>query len=336
MGKEYTLRTVFICVLLACALSFAGRARAEKLEIGGTIDVDLFGGKQKNTDTSSDLKLDLFELSIDSELDEHVSAHALVNYEYEGGDEEESYNLVVDEAYLTLSKLVDQPLTIMAGKWYLPFGVFNNHLTTDPLTQDAYEINAPAVSFIFALEEIEGVDVSVTGYSSREARFADPNLAEPENDFGNYMVNASFAPGEFLKMSVYFDSEQGVNDRNDSLGASLSAAYQDSLTFDAEYIKALERDQGRSKDSAYSISGAFKPQPELELVGRFEGYDDGVDGYQDYDPDSLVGVEYRVSAGINYELHEHVTLMSEYRVTEVEDADVSNVKDWTLRLRLEF
>lgn len=339
MEREHILRTVFVCALLVCALSFAGgRVQAAELEIGGTIDVDLFGSKQKNSDNSSDLKLDLFELSIDSKLDEHVSAHALVNYEYEGGDEEESYNLAVDEAYITLTKLVDQPLTITAGKLYLPFGVFNNHLITDPLTQDAFEIGAPAVSFTFAPEEIEGMDVTVAGYSSREARFAeiDPNRDKPENDFGNYVINASFAAEEFLQASVYFDSEQGLDDRNDSLGVSLSASYLEILTMDVEYIKALQRDQDRPKDSAYSISGAFKPQPGLELAGRFEGYKDDVDGYQDYDPDSLVGVEYRVSAGVNYELHEHATLMSEYRITEVEDAEASNIKDWIIRLRLEF
>ncbi|MEW6378578.1 MAG: hypothetical protein AB1611_03100 [bacterium] len=335
MRKEKIFYPAFIYLLLACVLSFVGTVQAEKLEIEGTIDLDLYGSKQKNTDNSSDVKLDLFELSINSELDEHVSAHAVVNYEYEGGDEEESYQLVVDEAAITLSKLADMPLTIMAGKWCLPFGVFNNHLTSDPLTQDAYEINAPAVSFTLALEQVKWMDVSLAGYSGREARFADPN-AELKNDFGNYILNASFAPAEFFNLSIYFDSEQGVNERNDSLGASLSAAFLEKLTFDAEYIRALQRDQNRPEDSAYSISAAFKPLSVLELVGRFEGYDDGVDEVQDYESGSLIGEEYRASAGVNYQLHEHATLMSEYRITQVEDEEVSKIQDWTLRLRLEF
>jgi len=340
MKRDNVLRTVFGCVLLVFALIMAAplqaaekQAAEKQLEIGGTIDVDLFGSKAKNTDNQSDLKLDLFELSIDSKLDERVSAHAVVKYEE--GDQQD-YTLAVDEAYMTLSKLVDQPLTIMAGKWTLPFGVFNSHLTSDPLTQDAFEINAPAVSFIFSPEEVEGMDISITGYSSKEARFAaDPNAA-PENDFGNYILNASFAQGELFNLSVYFDSEQGVGDRNDSLGASLSATYMDTVTLDAEYITALKRDQDRPKNLAYSVAAAFKPLPLLELVGRFEGYDDDVDGSQSYDPDTLEGLEYRVSVGLNYELHEHAALMTEYRIMEVEKEEESNIKDWTVRLRIEF
>jgi len=331
MRKEKILWRAMVCILLAVVLGLVRPVQAENLKIGGTIDVDIFGSKHKGTNGSSDIKLDKLELSLQSELNEYVSANALVKYEYEDAD----YKLFVDEAYLTLTKLIDQPLTIKAGKWALPFGVFNNHLANDPLTKDAYEINAPGVSFSFAPEEVEGLDFSMTAYSSKDAHFADPNVPA-EDDLGNYILNATLTQTEFLTMSVYFDSERGAGDRNNSLGASISAAFQDSLFFDAEYIKALERDANHPKDTVYSISGAFKVLPPLELVGRFEGYNDGVNGDQTFDPESLAGVEYRVSAGANYELAEHATLMSEFRATEVEDVDVSPLKEWILRLRVEF
>ncbi|MEW5800916.1 MAG: porin [bacterium] len=340
--KKIAARAV-LCILLAGMVGFIWpvQVQAEDLTIGGTIDLDIYGYKNKNTTSQSDIKLDALELSIASKLSEQVSANALVKYEYNGED----YNLFVDEAYVTLSKLIDQPFTITAGKWYLPFGVFNNHLTTDPLTEDAYEICSPAVSFSIAPEEVEGLDLSLTLYSNREGLFADddPNTDRDvhdgyrRDDLGNYILNASLAQMEMIELSVYYCSEQGVGgDRNDSMGASLSATFQQNFTFDVEYIEAIDRDDNHPEDSAYSISGAFKVLPPLELVGRFEGYDDGVSGDQAYDPDSLEGVEYRVSAGANYELIEHATLMSEFRVTEVEDPDVSNVKEWTLRLRVEF
>ncbi len=181
----------------------------------------------------------------------------------------------------------------------------------------------------------------MTVYSSKEARFADSTILpeDKEDDLGNYILNATLTQTEFLTMSVYFDSESGAGKRNNSLGASISTAFQDNFSLNAEYIKALERDGNRPKDSAYSLSGAFKVLPPLELVGRFEGYDDGMNGPQSFNlatPDSLVGLKYRVSAGANYELIEHATLMSEFRVSEVDDADVSTIKDWILRLRVEF
>jgi len=341
MRKDKILCRAMLCILLAVVLGLVRPVQAENLKIGGTIDVDLFGYKHKGdssrdikANSSSDIKLDALELSIQSELSEHVSANALVKYEYEDAD----YKLFVDEAYVTLTKLADQPLTIKAGKWSLPFGVFNNHLANDPLTKDAYEINAPAVSFAFTPDEVEGLDLSLTAYSNKDALLADPNDTS-EDDLGNYILNATLTKTEFLTMSVYFDSEAGAGDRNNSLGASLSFAFKDHFSLDAEYIEALERDAVHPKDSAYSVCGAFKVLPSLELVARFEGYDDGENGTQDFDPqdpESLRGVEYRASAGANYELVEHATLIPEFRYTGLEDQDVSNISEWILRLRVEF
>ncbi len=339
MRREKMLCRAMFCILLAAIFGLVRPVHAEDLKIGGCIDMDLSGSKHKGANSTSDLKLDSIGFSIESVLNEHVSANAFVKYEYQDAD----YKLFVDEAYITLSKLTDQPFTVTAGKWYLPFGVYNNHMVNDPLTEDAYEINSPAVSFAITPEEVEGVDLSLTLYSSSDARYADPANNHTEDDFGNYILNASFEQAGFLNFSVYFASEQGAGGRNDSLGASMSATYMENLTFDVEYITALERDDTirndltiPGEDTAYSIAGAFKVLPALELVGRFEGYDDGVSGYQPYVDDSLVGVEYRVSAGANYELFENALLMSEFRVTELEDPGASNLKEWILRLRVEF
>jgi len=337
--------TLCIAIILAfwcCVSALGSPVRAAELKFGGIVNVDLYGSRQKNTDSTSDLKLDLIQLSLNSKINEHVSADAVVKYEK---GYEEDYIMSVDEAYLTLTGLTDLALSIKAGRLYPPFGVFANHLVYYPLTQDKYQINPLAVSFIYTPEEAEGLDLSATAYSNKDSLFTDPNS---EDDLGNYILSASFAPMKPFKLDIYFDSEKGAGgSRDDTWGSSLSAAYQD-LSFDAEYIGALHRDDEHSKESAYTISGAYKVKPDLELAGRFEGYNDGVPGNQKFnDPNTIkdhnddwVGLEYRVSAGVNYELYEHTNLMAEFRVSKVEGpvegADVSNVKDWTLRLSVEF
>jgi len=98
MREEKILGITMFCVLLAIVVGLVRPVQAENLKIGGTIDVDMFGSKHKGANSSSDIKLDALELSLESELNEHVSANALVKYEYEDAD----YKLFVDEAYSDL------------------------------------------------------------------------------------------------------------------------------------------------------------------------------------------------------------------------------------------
>jgi len=338
MKKVKTICIVISLAMLASALSFVSPAQAE-LNIGGSLEVYLSGNKAKNTDNSSDIAIDELDLSLETELNEHVTANVLLKAENGNNDGEGNLNAFVDEAYITLNKVADQPVNVTLGKWVLPFGVFNNHLINDPLTQDAYEINASALSIAFVQEGPIGLDLSATLYGNSNQLF-DPPAAGAENDLGNYILNATVKPVEFVDVSIYFDSEQWANnnDRNDTIGASVSATLPMGLSVDAEYITAVYRLGSDVKEYAYSASVAYEILPVLEVAARYEGYEDdnGVDDMYDPDNTGLLGLEYRVSLGGSYEIYENTSLMAEYRISEVEDSDQSNIHDWTVGVLVEF
>jgi len=115
-----------------------------KVKISGTLDCD-FRWMNYNSiykiysATTSDLYLRLFDLGIEAPLLDWATATAVLNSEWIGdylnqGDEK----IAADEVHFDLQD-ADFPFYLIFGKRTQPFGLFENYLITDPLTQDAYE-----------------------------------------------------------------------------------------------------------------------------------------------------------------------------------------------------
>lgn len=94
------------------------------------------GGDRK----SSDLKLATFELGVDVDAIRYVHAHALLLWE-----EDETEPVDLDEGFVTLGAEEDFPGYLTAGKLYVPFGVFESHFISDPLTLELGETRESAV-----------------------------------------------------------------------------------------------------------------------------------------------------------------------------------------------
>jgi hypothetical protein len=318
-NRLFILTAIIISVVFMC---HAGSLQAANLEWSGEVNVILYGiDMGDNGGSSSGIVLDEVVLNLGAEVVENVSATAVLKYE-EGED------LFLDEGYLSLDQFANQPMTLIAGKRVLPFGVFNSHLISDPLTQDKYEINAPGLTLAFSQEALQGLGFSLSVYS-------DPN---GDDDLGDFVLNVCMAPTELFNFSVYFDSAQGAGDRNNTAGVSLGVVVE-GLTVDAEYITALERDTD-FKETAYSIAAAYQLLPVFELALRYEGYDDDTGADEVFDDpinpneDPFAGLESRLSVGANYELYEHTNLGLEYRISSFEVDD--DINEWGIQLSVEF
>ncbi len=89
---------------------------------------------------SSDLKLATFELGLDVDAIRYVHAHALLLWE-----EDETEPVDLDEGFVTLGAEEDFPGYLTAGRLYVPFGVFESHFISDPLTLELGETRESAV-----------------------------------------------------------------------------------------------------------------------------------------------------------------------------------------------
>ena len=167
---------------------------------------------------------------------------------------------------------------------------------------------------------------------------------EETADVSSYILNITIFPIEALMLSAYYDSEPGDGDRNETAGGTLHFEFQ-KITFDAEYIAAIQRekhftDNREYNESAWFAAIAFQVMDPFEIAARYEAFDDDIDGDQDGH------LDYRYSLGFTYTLFEKddfaTSIMGEYRVSnfEVEPGNPNGVDDKLnelfLRLAIEF
>ena len=289
----------------------------------------------KNSDSTSDLYLRRLELGLEAEITDWIKANMTLNSEWIGdsvnnGDEK----ITVDEATITLQK-ENSPLYFVMGKRPQPFGVFENHLITDPMTQDAYETKKAGLTAGYTGPL--GLDVSATVYKGEEQMdhlvasglFEVTRDGAAGDDVGSYILSASISPVEdHLKFFAGYLSEPGRGSRNStgSLGVSAGIPGLKELRLDAEYMKALKRERYSGfnetfKEGVFSVTASYDfnkrerheeiggakfkdilahilDEP-LEFALRFERFDD--DGLAE--KTSSWSAKNRYSAGARYSFY---------------------------------
>lgn len=125
-----------------------------KLEVSGLIETEVgfsnnkpaAGGSEKGSDTV----LATVELAFDAKLSDMVSTHVLLLHE-----QDDTPGPVVDEGILTLGK--EEGFSLSTGLMYVPFGVFETNMVSDPLTLEMGETQESAIAFNYHSGEITGV-----------------------------------------------------------------------------------------------------------------------------------------------------------------------------------
>lgn len=312
-------------------------------------------GEGEAAETMTDLYLRAFELSVEADVVSWLSATIVLNSEYVGdplnaGDAV----ILVDEAHLDIT-LPGTPIYFILGKRIQPFGLFETYLVSDLLVQDGYETKA--VGITAGIKAPGQTDASFTAYKGhiRSDHMADSGLLGPHvPDFpqapaanvDSWIVSAQSAPvGDDWRISAGYASEPGDTARMTTLnvGSYLSVPFYENVEFNAEYMKALRRDEvpetGRSfLESALSVTAAYQLiPPEMQdqagrnyrarksrrlahptvIAVRYEALDD--DGRAEVT--GTWSVKHRFSAGGRYTFYERgnveAALGFEYRLQAV-------------------
>lgn len=231
-------------------------------------------GDSPSVSTTTDLYLRAFELGIEADIDDWLSATAVINSEYIGDPLNAGDSVVlVDEAHLDIT-IPHTPVYFVVGKRIQPFGLFETYLVTDLLVQDAYETKA--VGLTVGIKAPGETDLSITAYKGRvrgDHLAASgllgpevPDLPEIDAPFANsWIVSGLSAPaGDDWRISAALASEPGAVRRSTTLniGSYLSFPFYERIELNAEYMKALRRDDapglGRSfLESALSATMSY-------------------------------------------------------------------------------
>lgn len=231
--------------------------------------------------SASDLYLRRLEISVDGKLSDLAEAIFVVNTENlgdptQGGDG----TIVLDEGHIDLAGGDTSPLYLTFGLQTQPFGLFESHSVTDPMTQNAYEIkNVAAVLGITGPNEM---DLSVTSYKGEElmSHLMESGLFDAAplgwtprtiRNVDSFILSGRVTPvDDRLDLFASMASEPGRNRRNLTydVGLTLHAPPSQHFLLDAEYAKALRRESYPLAPSQEFREGAFSTSLSYQFVVR--------------------------------------------------------------------
>jgi hypothetical protein len=140
----------------------------ENIEIAGLVEVEAGYFEPFDAPSESDLVLATFELGILSQIGNWVEVGGALLYE------EDDTDLEVDTAYVTLYNPDVAPVFFTGGQIYVPFGVYDTNLVSDPLTLEIGETRETAALLGF---EYAGVGGSIYGFNGDHTLNGDNRIA---------------------------------------------------------------------------------------------------------------------------------------------------------------
>jgi hypothetical protein len=129
------------------ALSINGEAL--NVALSGVVEVEASWSEQGDVE-ESDLSLATVEIGLEAEGNEWVSGGLLLLYE-----EDDTEDVTVDEGFITLANADETPFFLTAGKLYVPFGMFESAMVSDPLVLELGETRESAALIGFCNDWVE-------------------------------------------------------------------------------------------------------------------------------------------------------------------------------------
>ncbi len=330
-----------MCAGLAMAVGLAaGSAVAEEWEgirlmpgvdLGVVVEVEATHEKQGDEETS-DLAVATFEAGVEIAPADGVRGSAALLWE-EGGD------LEVDVAMVELGGTESFPLTLSAGRMYLPFGAFDGQMISDPLTLELGETRETAVA-------LSGEWNGFTAWAGAFAgELGDADTVE------NAALALSWQPVEWLAAGVSYVTDLGegagyLDDLNDVLDAEGSRSQAagvsafvrldlDPVVVSAEYLGAVERlkwtdaegESAAERPEAWFADVVWAFANDWTVAARYEGS-------RNFKPGEMP--EHQGGGALFWSLNAFATLGAEYLYGAFVGEDAADRHLATVQLALEF
>lgn len=309
---------------------------SKNVTLHGLLEAEACYARPEGGEEESDLNLATAELSIEVIPNDYVGGHLTLLYEEEEGEEDD---IDVDEAVISLSspgQLFGQTPSLHVGRMYVPFGMFNSYMISDPLTLELGETRDTAA--LFALEG--DVWVLKAGFFNGET-----DASGDSNHIDNWVASLEFTPVDNLAFGVSYINDLAESDnelvQDETLYSSNVAGASAFLSvhcgqfgFEAEYLAALEgfdsalvgigADLTGRRPAVWNLELTWMPTEKLQLATRYEEANNFQDDVKRY------------GATASYGLYEHVVVALEYLRADA-DIDADDTVDMaTAQLAFEF
>ncbi len=315
---------------------------SDRINISGLIEVEAgfesmdYDDPALDDETSSDVVLATMELGVDAAIAKHVGGHLLFLWE-----EDDTEPVDLDEGFITLDGEDVVPMYLNAGKMYVPFGRYESHFISDPLTLEIGETNESALRVGYANDWVEiclaafNGDVDKAGDDDRIDDYVAAVVVSPQLGFEDFGLTAGLSYISNIGDSDGLEGETPgqLEDNVPGLGGFVSVAFQDRFFMEGEFVTATDHFQAgelsfdngeQAEPETWNLEAAFLATDDLEVALRYEGSSD----LGDFLP------EKRYGAALAYALFENTTLAVEYLRGSFENNDEADVL--TTQLGIEF
>ena len=319
----------------------------DRLTLSGVLEAEASYANLED-ENESDIVLATMELGLDAAINEYVSGHFLLLWE-----EDDTEPVDLDEGFITLTCGPNCPAYVSAGEMYVPFGNFESHMISDPLTLELAETRESAVMlgvkekgfygsvYLFNGDADEFDEDSHVDNYGAQAGFAMETDAFSLDIGGSYINNITDSDGwEGLFDGLEDERDVGV-ELDDYVGGIGAHAIMSTgpFMFISEYIIALDdvdfvnKEDGSILDITVEEISAWNAEfgYSFELGGKpataavaYQGSEDA----GDFLPES------RLMGSIGVEIYEATSLAFEYFHDEFENDDEADVI--TAQLAVEF
>ncbi|HID46745.1 MAG TPA: LbtU family siderophore porin [Chromatiaceae bacterium] len=300
----------------------------ENTEVGAVIEVEAGHHSPYEGDSENDIVLATFELGIESQITDWVSAGASLLYE------EDDTPLEVDVAYIHIGNEEKSPFYLTVGQLYAPFGAFETSMVSDPLTLEIGE----------ARETLGRLGFAANGFNGSVYVFNGDIKKDGDNVINSWGANAGYAmESENMKLSFGLDYLGNLGDSDalqaliDATGGSEVSSHVGGITANAmaefgsfvligEYLAATEAFE--ANEVAWNGGGAEPSAWNIEAGYNFSigGMESTLAiGYQGTEEALGLGLpERRVIAALSMGVYENTTLAFEYaHDTDYDNSDSS-------------
>ena len=316
---------------------------ADKITLSGVVEAEAcyqdmdYDNPATKDDDSSDITLATVELGVDVDIIKHVKGRVLFLWE-----EDDTEPVDVDEGFITLDGEDVVPLYLNVGKLYVPFGNFESHFISDPLTLELGETRESALTVGYmnkwmdvSVSAFNG-DIDETGEDNHiESYVAGASFSVPEELISNFGITAGVSYISNIADSDGLEGETPgeIKDYVGGFNAFLSISFMDKFFLECEYLGAL--DEFKAGELLFDGGNEFQPETWnfelayaatdwLEVAVKYEGGDD----LGDFLPEDQYG------AALTFGLFENTSLALEYLHGEFENDDERDLV--TTQLAVEF
>lgn len=308
------------------------------ITLHGILETEASYTSPDDGDDESDLTLATAELSIEATMNEYVGGHLTLLYEEEEGEDDD---VDVDEAVISLTYPREvfggQTPSLHVGRMYVPFGMFNSYMVSDPLTLELGETQDTAA--LFALEgELWAFKVGIFN--------GEVDADGDKNHIDNFVASLEMMPMENLAFGVSYINDLAESDAglveddgfysysdNVTGGSVFLSVQYGQFGLELEYLGALD-DFDDSDDlidevtgdrpEAWNLELAWMPTAKLQFAARYERANDILDDVERY------------GATVAYGFNEYASIAMEFLRAEADVEEDDTVDVVTAQLALEF